>query len=102
MPAGPGRQPKYCRRSHRQRAYEARQVAVDRGLGAGEVLVSTEMWQQLRDAIYIAETTATDATEDVLEANTQEELVSIIRGLREAIGGVVEASGEPIAVSDRA
>jgi hypothetical protein len=97
---GPGRQPKYCRRSHRQRAYEARQVAVERGLGDGEVLVAIETWHRLRDAIYIAETIATDAAEDLLEANAEDELVSIIRSLRETIGGVVDAFGEPIAVSD--
>lgn len=98
--AGPGRRPKYCRRSHRQRAYEARQVAVDRGLAAGEVLVSTEMWHRMRDAIYVAETAAADAVDDVHEATTHGELVSIISSLRDAIGGVVGAAGEPIAVAD--
>ncbi len=100
MPAGPGRRPKYCRRAHRQRAYEARQVAVDRGLADGEMLLSIEMWNRLRDAIYVAETTATDAAGDVAEANTMGELVAIITSLRDAIGGVIDAAGEPIAVAD--
>ena len=30
--AGPGRPARYCRRSHRQRAYEARQLAGERGI----------------------------------------------------------------------
>ena len=100
VPGGPGRRPKYCKRSHRQRAYEARQVAVDRGLAEGEVLVSTETWNRLRDAIYVAETTAADAASDVVEANTQGELLSIITSLRDAISGVVDEVGEPIAVAD--
>ena len=99
VPAGPGRRPKYCRRSHRQRAYEARQVAVDRGLAAGEVLVSIETWHRLRDAIYVAETTAADAVQDLMDAHTSDDLVSIVAGWRSAIDGVVEAAGEPIAVA---
>lgn len=100
VPVGPGRRPKYCRRSHRQRAYEARQVAVDRGLADGEVLVSAETWHRLRDAIYVAETTSADAMEDVLEADSGDEMLAIISRLREAIGGVVDAAGEPIALAD--
>lgn len=96
---GPGRRPKYCRRSHRQRAYEARQVAVDRGLADGEVLVSTDTWHRLRDAIYVAETAATDAGVDLLEANSPDELLAIVASLRDAIDGVVEAAGEPLAVA---
>lgn len=97
---GPGRRPKYCRRSHRQRAYEARQVAVDRGLADGEVLVSIDTWQRLRDAIYVAETAAADAAADLLDADSKDELASIISDLRAAIDGVVQAAGEPLAVAD--
>lgn len=97
---GPGRRPKYCRRSHRQRAYEARQVAVERGLADGEVLVSIDTWHRLRDAIYVAETAAADAGVDLLEADSEEELASIVSDLRAAIDGVVQAAGEPLAVAD--
>ena len=61
MPAGPGRPRRYCRPSHRQRAYEARREATRRGLGPDEVLLSRRSWETLRDALYRLET----ATEDV-------------------------------------
>lgn len=100
LAGGPGRKPKYCRRSHRQRAYEARQFAVDRGLADGEVLVSTDTWHRLRDAIYVAETASADAAVDLIEADAEDELVAIISSLRAAIDGVIDAAGEPIAVAD--
>lgn len=75
-------------------------MAADRGLADGEVLVSIDMWHRLRDAIYVAETTAADAGVDVVDANTRKEWSEIVSGLREAIAGVVEAVGEPIAVAD--
>lgn len=95
---GPGRRPRYCRRSHRQRAYEARRIADARGLAHDEVLLGIENWHGLRDAIYVAETAAADAATDLVDARTQEELTSIVAGLRDAIAGVVTAVGEPRAV----
>jgi hypothetical protein len=62
------------------------------------VLLSTETWHALRDAIYVAETAAADARVDFAEAETRDELVSIITDLRAAISGVVDAVGEPRAV----
>ena len=98
VPGGPGRPPKYCRRSHRQRAYEARRVAQARGLASDEILVSTETWFGLRDAIYVAETAATDAELDLADARNQDDLIAIVSNLRRAIAAVVGAVGEPRAV----
>lgn len=98
--SGPGRRAQYCRRSHRQRAYEARQAAEARGLANGEVLVSIDTWHGLRDAIFVAETAAADAGVDLLEADSEDELTSIISDLRAAIAGVVQATGEPIALAE--
>ncbi len=95
---GPGRPPKYCRRSHRQRAYESRQIASDRGLADDELLLSISSWQQLRDAIYVAEAAAGDAENDLVDAAHPDELVSIITSLRAVIAEVVDAVGEPKAV----
>lgn len=95
---GPGRRPRYCRRSHRQRAYEARQVADARGLANDEVLLGSDTWHGLRDAIYVAETAAADAEADLAEAPNREELISIVMSLRDVIAGVVGAVGEPRAV----
>lgn len=74
-------------------------MADARGLADDEVLVTTETWYRLRDAIYVAETAAADASVDVAEAERRDELVSIIAGLRDAIAGVVDSVGEPRAVS---
>lgn len=98
MATGPGRPPKYCRRSHRQRAYESRQMAADRGLAEDELLFSVYVWQQLRDAVYVAEAAAGDALGDLTDAVDRDDLVSIIASLRDAIAQVVDAVGEPKAV----
>ena len=62
--------------------------------------MSTDMWHRLRDAIYVAETAAADAGVDVVEANSEDELVAIVSSLRAVIDGVVEAVGEPMAVAN--
>lgn len=98
VPGGPGRRAKYCRRSHRQRAYEARQLADARGLAPDEILVSADAWYELRDAVYVAETAASDAEVDVRESGSRDEVVAIVESLRRAIAGVVGALGEPRAV----
>ena len=62
--------------------------------------MSIDTWRRLRDAIYVAETATADAGVDLLEANSAEELTSIVADLRAAIDGVVQAAGEPLAVAD--
>jgi hypothetical protein len=46
-----GRARRYCRRSHRQRAYEARRLAGERQIHPDEVLVLRSTWDGLRDAL---------------------------------------------------
>lgn len=60
---GPGRPAAYCRRSHRQRAYEARREA--ERLGITGVLVVEDDWRRLLDAVYRLETAVDDAVIDV-------------------------------------
>ena len=98
IPDGPGRVPKYCRRSPRQRAYEARRVAAARGLAEDEILLSASTWHELRDAIYVAETTAMDAQADLPDTQKREDLIDIIVSMSNAISGVVDACGDPKAV----
>ena len=70
----------------------------DRGLAEDELLFSVYVWQQLRDAVYVAEAAAGDALGDLTDAVDRDDLVSIIASLRDAIAQVVDAVGEPKAV----
>ena len=63
-----GRPKRYCRQSHRQRAYEARRAAERRGIGREEVIVARHTWESLRDALYRLQT----AAEDVGEAREED------------------------------
>lgn len=100
VPAGPGRRPKYCRRSHRQRAYESRRIAAERGLAQDEVLLTLNDWTQTRDALYIAEAAARDAENDLTDQPTRAEMVGIIRSLVRAIDNAAGAHTEPKAIGD--
>lgn len=46
-----GRPRRYCRRSHRQRAYEARRLAEQRQIHPDEVLVLRSTWDRLKTAL---------------------------------------------------
>lgn len=48
---GPGRPRRYCRRSHRQRPFEARRAARRLQLDDEEVLLSRRNWETLRQAL---------------------------------------------------
>lgn len=87
-PKGPGRPPRYCRPSHRQRAYESRRLAQVRGLAADDVLVSRSSIENLRDELYRLEAAAEDATVDAQDA-TDKDLRRIVGGLAELVAEVV-------------
>lgn len=91
---GPGRPQDYCRRSHRQRAYEARRRAEARGLAADEAVIGAADWERLRDALYILETGIEDARRDLGAARTKADLhdalEDLVRAATEALGARVE------------
>ncbi len=62
---GPGRPRKYCRRSHRQRHFEARKVAARLGLASDDVLISRADYDDLRDRIYLLEAALQDVERDL-------------------------------------
>ena len=66
--AGPGRPSRYCRRSHRQRAYESRALAKDRRLDEDEVLISSRILAELQDALYVLETALEDVDTDLADS----------------------------------
>ena len=89
---GPGRPPSYCRRSHRQRAYEARREAERLGIGA--VLVSEASWQVLLDAVYRLETQMDDTVMDLAAGDAPEPSV---RALSATVAELVASIPEPTA-----
>lgn len=60
-----GRPRRYCRRSHRQRAYEARLLAERMGLGRGDVLVSAETLRSVRDGLRMVGRAVKDVERDL-------------------------------------
>jgi hypothetical protein len=99
-PDGPGRPQRYCRRSHRQRAYESRKLAVGRGLEHGEVLLSASDWHASRDARYLLEAAARDAETDLRDQPANRELRSIVENLIDSVDHLMSVTPEPKAISD--
>lgn len=62
---GPGRPARYCQRSHRQRAYEARRRAALSDLPPGDVVVAVAELDRLHDRLYALEAALDDATADI-------------------------------------
>lgn len=62
---GPGRPARYCRRSHRQRAYEARRRAARSSLPAGDVVVAASELDRLHDRLYALEAALDDVQADL-------------------------------------
>ena len=64
-PDGPGRPRRFCSRSHRQRAYEARRRADSLNLPEGHVIVTEEELQRLHDRLYRLEAAMEDVDADL-------------------------------------
>lgn len=100
---GAGRPRRYCKRSHRQRAYEARRRAEVRGLGSDEVLITRRTWESLRDALYRLETAAEDVAMDLMAGRpTRSDYVDAIAHLSAAVKDLQEVAVEPVAIGDDA
>ena len=62
---GSGRPRKYCKRSHRQRHYEAKRLEDSRGLGPDELLIEAFKIDDLRDRIFAFEAACEDVETDL-------------------------------------
>lgn len=99
MTPGPGRPARYCRRSHRQRAYEARREAERRGLAPDEVVLNRHTWERLRDALYRLEAAAADVALDVGSGRaTRADYVEALGHLSAAVRDLQEVAVEPTAI----
>ncbi|HEX2564464.1 MAG TPA: hypothetical protein VHK25_11135 [Acidimicrobiales bacterium] len=66
---GPGRPRQYCRRSCRQRDYEARRQAADLGLGDARLVVARSELDALHDRLYELEAAVEDVDRDLAAAD---------------------------------
>ncbi len=95
---GPGRPRRYCKRSHRQRHYEAALTAARHQLGADDVLLRRADLEELRDRLYILESGLADARNDLAEAGTIEAYPAVFSDLAAAIEQMISLRLEPRAV----
>ena len=65
--AGRGRPQLYCRRSCRQREYEANRRAKELGLSESELVVTRDELERLRDALYVLEAAVEDVERDLTD-----------------------------------
>jgi hypothetical protein len=83
---GPGRPRLYCRRSCRQRDYEARRQAEDLGLGDARLVVARAELDALHDRLYELEAAIEDVDRDLATTTPDED------DYREALDWVLQAA----------
>jgi hypothetical protein len=65
---GPGRPRRFCRQSCRQRDYEARCRAVERGLDESEIIVTRARLDALHDRLWVLSCAVDDVDADLARA----------------------------------
>lgn len=95
---GPGRKRRYCRPSHRQRAYEARTLAKTHKLSEGQVLMSVERLDAIRDLLYRIEAAMDDVDTDLASDESVDGTRQALWHLYRACAEVRTISLEPLAV----
>ncbi len=78
---GPGRPRRFCKRSCRQRDFEARQRATRHGVDEHELIVARRDVDRLHDEIYVLSCAVTDAEADLRDAQTVADLRLIVTSL---------------------
>lgn len=96
---GPGRKSEFCRRSHRQRHYEARTLAGRRGLAPGEMLIDRAAVGRLNDRLYVLEAACEDAIADISGDVTADTYREALTHVLEAALPLKNAHLEPRAAS---
>src|SRR5690554_5704259 len=97
---GPGRPRRYCRPSHRQRAYEARALAKRHALTSDQVLMATERLDAIRDLLYRIEAAMDDVDTDLAEDDSGHTTREALWHLYRACAEVRTISLEPLAVAE--
>ena len=81
-----GRPRRYCKRSCRQRAYEARVRAGELGLSDDELVVTRNELDDARDRLYLIAAAMSDANDDVASGVAAE---TVLERLVAEIDGVI-------------
>jgi hypothetical protein len=89
--AGPGRPRQFCRRSCRQRDYEARRRAREVGLDTTELIVARDQLHRLYDELWVLECAIHDVEQDLAHART-------IADHREALAWILDAARTLVAL----
>ncbi len=95
-----GRPRKYCRRSHRQRHYEARRLAATKGLAPDHVLISRATLHEWRDLVYTLASVIEDVEQDLEVSSTLKDYTEAFVHLHETASAVSRFGVEPLAVAD--
>jgi hypothetical protein len=90
---GPGRPREYCRQSCRQRDYEARQRAAERGLDEHEIVVTRGRLHGLYDRLWVLSCAIEDVDADLARASDAADYHAAVDWLLEAARPVVADLG---------
>ena len=96
-PSGPGRPRRYCKRSCRQRDYEARRRAAELGLSEQELVVTRQELSRLDDMIYVLACAVEDVDKDLAGEHEADDVARALAWLMEAARplAAVSALGRP-------
>ena len=90
---GRGRRRRYCRASHRQRAYEARAAAQRHHLGPDDVIISRSGWEAMRTAVVrLREVSSQAAAELAAGRDPSGAVAASVGALSAAVATLQEAS----------
>ncbi|MHB8505911.1 MAG: hypothetical protein ACYDEN_09365, partial [Acidimicrobiales bacterium] len=81
---GPGRPRRYCRRSCRQRDFEARRRAAEHGLADHELIVTREVLSRLDDLVYVLACAVDDVQRDLAGDHDDDDVARALAWLLEA------------------
>ncbi|MHB8465818.1 MAG: hypothetical protein ACYDH6_17850 [Acidimicrobiales bacterium] len=89
---GPGRPKEYCRRSCRQRDYEARRRSLERGLDENEIIVARSRLANLQDRLWVLPCAIEDVERDIVDATEADDyrraLAWLLESARPVVGGL--------------
>ena len=90
--AGPGRPQLYCRRSCRQRDYEARHRAAELGLSEHDLVVTRQELSRLDDLIYVLACAVEDVDRDLATDHEADDIRRALDWLLEAARPLAQVS----------
>lgn len=93
---GAGRPRRFCSRSHRQRAYEARRRADQLQVPAGQTIVSESDLRRLHDRLYRLESAVQDVDADLADRSGPRAYRDALDHLLEAARDLVGVAVEPV------